>query len=316
MFVKIGTYNRVNSKGGFIMAIIAIDAGGTKARFALYDFDGRQLIGFERPSLHPLQVGYKAMADGLRAGVDELIQHNPSSIDMLSFGLAGYGQDQKVRKDIEKVIRKAFKEKFVIHNDVECALMASLQHTDGIMLVAGTGSIALRNLNHQTTRSGGWGHLIGDEGSAYWIGRQVLSLFSQMADHRLKQSALYDVVMDALVIEEPSHIIKAIYQHSQPKQAIASLSKACFLASEKKDKKAIKIFNDAAIELSKLVKCLSYKSLDTIPVRCVGGVFESKEYILGPLKKALGLRYNVELANEAPIYGAYLYAKYEWEKNL
>ncbi len=295
------------------MAIIAIDVGGTKSRFALYDLDSRLLHGFEGPSLHPLQVGYTEMAEGLRSGVDELIQKYNVKIDVISFGLAGYGQDQSVRSEIEKALNEQFSEKHLIHNDVECALMASLQQADGIMLVAGTGSIALRNLEHRTQRSGGWGYLIGDEGSAYWIGRSVLSHFSKMADGRLEKTDLYDVVMDALVLDEASDIISHLYKHPNPKLAIASLSKAAYLACEKGDTYANNIFEDAAYELAQLVKSLAYDSPSSIPVRCIGGVFEAGELILNPLKKHLGEQYDVELSDNPPIYGAYLFAKVELE---
>ena len=222
---------------------------------------------------------------------------------MISFGLAGYGQDVNVRTEIEKAIKEQFNEKHIIHNDVECALMASLQQTDGIMLVAGTGSIGLRSLSHQTERSGGWGYLIGDEGSAYWIGRSVLSHFSKMADGRLEKTELYDIVMDALVLDEASEIISHLYKHPNPKLAIASLSKAAFLACEKGDTYANNIFEDAAYELAQLVKALAYDSPSSIPVRCVGGVFEAGEIILNPLKKHLGEQYEVELSDNHPIYG-------------
>ncbi len=296
------------------MAIIAIDVGGTKSRFALYDLEGRLLIGFEGPSLHPLQVGYQEMSKGLRQGVDEIIDKHPSKLEMISFGLAGYGQDKTVRLEIEKAIKLLFKEKFIIHNDVECALMAALQQTDGIMLVAGTGSIGLRSHNHITERSGGWGYLIGDEGSAYWIGRSVLSHFSKMADGRLEKTELYDVVMDALVLDEPSEIISHLYKHPNPKLAIASLSKAAYLACEKGDTYANNIFEDAAYELAQLVKSLAYDNPSSIPVRCIGGVFEAGEIILDPLKKHLGDQYKVELSDNPPLYGAYLFAKLEGEK--
>lgn len=293
------------------MSIIAIDVGGTKSRFALYDLDGRVLVGFETPSLHPLQVGYQEMAEGLRKAVNEIIAKSNEKIELISFGLAGYGQDSTVRKEIEKAIKDNFSEKHIIHNDVECALMASLHQADGIMLVAGTGSIGLRSLNHQTQRSGGWGYLIGDEGSAYWIGRSVLSHFSKMADGRLDKTELYDVVMDALVLDEASDIISTLYKHPNHKQAIASLAKAANLACEKGDTYANNIFEDAAYELAQIVKSLAYESPSSIPVRCVGGVFEAGELVLNPLKKHLGELYEVELSDNPPIYGAYLYAKLE-----
>ena len=292
------------------MIIFAVDAGGTKARFAAYDQDGIVLHEFEHASCHPLQVGFKIMAQRLAQGIQQLMENVNQKPDVLSFGLAGYGQNASIRASIERVIHTTFKDyKTIIHNDVECALKASLQSADGIMVVAGTGSIALRSLNHTQVRSGGWGSQIGDEGSAFWMGRYVLSIFSQMADGRLPKTELYDLVMETLVLDEPTDIIVHLNDHPHPKEATASLARIAYLAYQKGDKQCIQIFEDAAFELAKLVRCLHYESPSTIPVKCTGGVFEAKEAILKPLKHLLGKEYTVELSQNPPIYGAYLFAK-------
>lgn len=292
------------------MTIFAIDAGGTKARFAAYDPQGVLLYGFESPSLHPLQIGYTAMAKGLHLGVKELSAHCEVNPVLISFGLAGYGQNPKIRRGIERALKKHLGSMaYIIHNDVECALMASLQKTDGIMLVAGTGSIALRSLNHEHARSGGWGYLVGDEGSAYWVGRKVLSLFSKMADGRLPQSPLYDLVMDGLILQNPSELIQHLSSHKNPKEATASLARIAHLACEKGDRNALKLFEEAAKELALLVSSLQYDSPVPILVKCTGGIFDSGAYILEPLRKVLGSQYLVELSENPPLYGAYLYAK-------
>lgn len=297
-------------KEGDLLNIIAIDAGGTRTRFALYDLEGKQLFGFEQPSLHPLQVGFKASAQGLRDGVDLCLEHLGSKDVLVSFGLAGYGQNPKIRHSIERALAKSFQGiRTLLHNDVECALMAALQGTDGIMLVAGTGSIALRSLHNVKTRSGGWGYLVGDEGSAIWIGRRLLSLFSKQADGRLPKTALYDCLMDSLVLSDPTDLIPILAKHKNPKEAIASLARVAYLASEKGDRSAQDIFREAAEELALLVKPLTYKSASPIPVRCTGGVFESGDILILPLRKALGEGFMIEPSAYPPIYGAYLYAK-------
>lgn len=292
------------------MTIFAIDAGGTKARFAAYDRQGVLLYGFERPSLHPLQVGTSKMAKGLGEGIETLMEMVGGRPSMVCFGLAGYGQNPKIRRSIEKALKEEMGNlPYVLHNDVECALMASLQKADGIMLVAGTGSIALRSLNHVKSRCGGWGYLVGDEGSGYWVGRKILGLFSKMADGRLAPSPLFDLVMDGLMLQEPSELIQHLSKHKNPKEATASLARLGYLACEKGDVQMMKVFEEAASELSLMVKNLRYDSPAAIPVKCTGGVFESGPYILNPLRKLLGPDYEVELSENPPLYGAYLFAK-------
>ena len=295
------------------MKIIAIDAGGTKARFALYDENGVMLKSVEHPSLHPLQVGYTKMAQALRFGVDSLCENE--KVDFISFGLAGYGMNPKIRKSIENAIKRKFpSEKYSIQSDVDCALMSALKGSDGVMIISGTGSIALSQYKGQRSRVGGWGYWIGDEGSAFWIGKQVLSVFSKMADGRLKKSALYDCVMDSLVLSDESELIKILSEHPRPKEAIASLARVCYIASTKGDKHAIHIFKQAAHELAELIETSIKRNPELKTVRLSGGVFESGDVILKPLKELLPSDLDIQPISYPPLYGAYLIGKMKVER--
>lgn len=295
------------------MKIIAIDAGGTKARFALYDENGVMLKSVEHPSLHPLQVGYTKMAQALRFGVDSLCENE--KVDFISFGLAGYGMNPKIRKSIENAIKRKFPtEKYSIQSDVDCALMSALKGSDGVMIISGTGSIALSQYKGQRSRVGGWGYWIGDEGSAFWIGKQVLSVFSKMADGRLKKSALYDCVMDSLVLSDESELIKILSEHPRPKEAIASLARVCYIASTKGDKHAIHIFKQAAHELAELIETSIKRNPELKTVRLSGGVFESGDVILKPLKEILPSDLDIQPISNPPLYGAYLIGKMKVEQ--
>lgn len=295
------------------MKIIAIDAGGTKARFALYDENGVMLKSVEHPSLHPLQVGYTKMAQALRFGVDSLCENE--KVYFISFGLAGYGMNPKIRKSIENAIKRKFPtEKYSIQSDVDCALMSALKGSDGVMIISGTGSIALSQYKGQRSRVGGWGYWIGDEGSAFWIGKQVLGVFSKMADGRLKKSALYDCVMDSLVLSDESELIKILSEHPRPKEAIASLARVCYIASTKGDKHAIHIFKQAAHELAELIETSIKRNPELKTVRLSGGVFESGDVILKPLKELLPSDLDIQLISNPPLYGAYLIGKMKVEQ--
>ena len=295
------------------MKIIAIDAGGTKARFALYDENGVMLKSVEHPSLHPLQVGYTKMAQALRFGVDSLCENE--KVDFISFGLAGYGMNPKIRKSIENAIKRKFPtEKYSIQSDVDCALMSALKGSDGVMIISGTGSIALSQYKGQRSRVGGWGYWIGDEGSAFWIGKQVLSVFSKMADGRLKKSALYDCVMDSLVLSDESELIKILSEHPRPKEAIASLARVCYIASTKGDKHAIHIFKQAAHELAELIETSIKRNPELKTVRLSGGVFESGDVLLKPLKELLPSDLDIQPISYPPLYGAYLIGKMKVER--
>ena len=79
-------------------------------------------------------------------------------------------------------------------NDMVCSWAGSLACADGISVIAGTGSMAYGEYAGRTARAGGWGELIGDEGSAYWIAREGMNLFSRMSDGRAPRGPLYELV--------------------------------------------------------------------------------------------------------------------------
>lgn len=221
----------------------------------------------------------------------------------------------KIRKSIENAIKRKFPtEKYSIQSDVDCALMSALKGSDGVMIISGTGSIALSQYKGQRSRVGGWGYWIGDEGSAFWIGKQVLSVFSKMADGRLKKSALYDCVMDSLVLSDESELIKILSEHPRPKEAIASLARVCYIASTKGDKHAIHIFKQAAHELAELIETSIKRNPELKTVRLSGGVFESGDVILKPLKELLPSDLDIQPISNPPLYGAYLIGKMKVEQ--
>ena len=97
------------------------------------------------------------------------------------------------------------------------------------MLIAGTGSIAYGEFDGRTARAGGWGELFSDEGSAYWIAREGLKLFSRMSDGRSARGALYDILRQSL------------------RAAIRSRSLCCYLREEPDPKKPISFPVDGSL---------------------------------------------------------------------
>ena len=159
------------------MNYICVDAGGTKTKFVLYSEEGKILDQETLPSCHFMRVGYDGMTEILEEGFKILKdRHAEKDQDfMLSMGLAGYGREDRIRENIEIAIRNAFKnEMYVLRNDIETAIEGAFLGGDGIMLIAGTGSIAYSKYKSMLKRSGGWGYLFGDEGSAYWLAKKCL----------------------------------------------------------------------------------------------------------------------------------------------
>ncbi|MGL5753177.1 MAG: N-acetylglucosamine kinase [Paraclostridium sp.] len=290
------------------MYYIGIDGGGTKTTFTMIDRNGCKIAQYTTGTTHYEQVGFDGVERVLSVGLNKLIEL--ASIDKYEIksaflGLPGYGEVKNVQVKIDDIVKKVFEGIEVsVGNDVEVGLSGSLAGKEGINIVSGTGSIALgKDSKGNFRRCGGWGDYIGDEGSAHWIGKKTLEVFSKEADNRLKKGLIYKNIKEKLNIADDFEIIDyALNDIKKDRTKIASLSTVCFESAKLNDENAVKIFEDASYELSLLVKMI-IKELDfnnEILVSYSGGVFKSGEIILNPLRKNLK-DYNIKFTE--PILG-------------
>lgn len=287
---------------------LGIDGGGTKTKMVSYDDDGN--IGQEivLPTVHILSQTPKKCIEILKAGVEQL---DPQSVSKIGIGLAGYGQDKKIRKEIEDICLKAFKNRpFVLKSDVQIAIEGALDGQDGIVVIAGTGSIALSLKEGMLQRCGGWGYQLGDEGSAYWIAKKMLNVFCQEVDGRLEKTILYDLIKRECHLVNDYDIITFMNNLNHDRTKIAALAYINGLAAKEKDPNALKIYKQAAEEIYKLINLLSKNFKSPISVSYIGGVFQhAGSFIIPHLQDQLGNRFNLIPPIHTPEYGAYILAK-------
>jgi N-acetylglucosamine kinase-like BadF-type ATPase len=142
-----------------------------------------------------------------------------------------------------------------VSNDADLVL-AGLDGEVGVALIAGTGSIALgRSIAGQRAQVGGWGHILGDEGSGYDIGRRGLQAAVRAADGRDAPTLLLDLVLRRWRLATPNDLVAEVYQHTsyeQEKAAVAHLAPLVLRAAEAGDATARRILSHAAGELSLL----------------------------------------------------------------
>lgn len=278
------------------MYYLGIDGGGTKTQFTIINENIEVIESIKKGTSHFKQIGLNGVEKVLRDGLDEILCKSNiklDQIDGIGIGIAGYGNIKKDREAIEKVIEKVFKSyKYILKNDVEIALNGALNGEDGIVIVSGTGSIALSKINNEYKRCGGFGYTIGDEGSAYWIGRKVVEIFSKEVDGRLEKTYIYEIIKNKLNLSNDYNFIKYINEDIKADRLeIAKFSEVCFEAAKLGDENAINIFNLAAKELSELINLLikDFK-YNNVKASYIGGVFKSEKFILDPLIKLLDKR--------------------------
>ena len=145
---------------------IGIDGGGTQTSFSCYNKEGKNLSTIVLATTHVAQVSDEQAQTVLKTGVTSLIKElaiNTETDEVkIGAGLAGYGINPTFRKKIEENCRIAFEGfAYVVSNDAEVALLGALDGNDGILVVAGTGSIGYAKYKDEIFRVGGWGYVLG-----------------------------------------------------------------------------------------------------------------------------------------------------------
>lgn len=292
--------------------IIGVDGGGTKTKFVLYDVMGIPLKTFQSGSCHLMQVSQNQARLTLYQGVQNLIKDldiSPQDL-FISLGLAGYG-NQVMKRELELVTASALSPySYHLVSDAEIALYGALDGQDGIIVIAGTGSIAYAKVGQEILRAGGWGYFLGDEGSSYWIGQHLLELFSQQLDGRLEKTILHDYLWDKFQLNEPLDLIKYSNDHFVGHRSqVAQLAKDAAKLAKEGDPHMQDLFEKAGLELGRLVQALASHFPQGCPVSTVGGLWESKDILRQAFQTSLASKFQLQAPLQAPEYGAYLIAK-------
>lgn len=299
--------------------LIGIDGGGTKTDCAIADLSGKiiyQTVG--RPS-NFLIIGVKETVANLFASIEECLfelKGDFSDVKQIVVGVAGAG-----RKDDAELLEMSFKDyadNEGIHfkgvkvvSDAQVALEGAFPDSAGCILIAGTGSILFgKDKEGNIHRVGGFGRLIGDEGSGYCIGRKALNAVSKEIDGRGKKTTITELVNDKIDFGVSDTLVNKVYKD---KLDIASIAKIVIEAAEKGDKTANKILSDEADELVLHLKSI----LNKIPAKKLnvsfsGSLIDNKNFYSDLLTKRIKENLpQIKITKPAfsPVSGAILIAK-------
>lgn len=299
---------------------IGVDGGGTKTAFILLGPEARVLAQTEGGTTYHPQVGLEAVREVLRAGLAELLRQAQlpvSAVRHAFFGLPAFGEDPAVDPQLALTPRVTLAAgQYSCGNDMICGWAGALGCADGISVTAGTGSIAYGEFGGRAARAGGWGEVFGDEGSAYWIGREGLAAFSRMSDGRSSPGPLQDLVRRHFGIARDLDLAGRINSPGAAERStIAQLARVIASAAHAGDTAARAIFERAALELAALVHAtrglLQVPEQHHLPVSYSGGIFDTGALVLEPFRAELlrrQLPYRLQRPAFPPVVGAALYA--------
>jgi N-acetylglucosamine kinase-like BadF-type ATPase len=303
-----------------VKTYLGVDGGGSKTRFLLIDDAGRILAAHAEGSAYYLEIGLPALKAMLQRGIGAVLERGSvraSDLTFAFFGLPAYGEDRELLPELDGAPAVSLPaDRYRCGNDMICGWAGALAGEDGINIVAGTGSIAYGEYAGKGARAGGWGELFSDEGSAYWVAREGLRLFSRMSDGRTPRGSLYALVRRHFELESDLDLCAALYgKEAAQRSQLAQLSKVVAEAAASGDREARALFMQAASELADIVDAVRL-TLDVppelaLPVSHSGGLFELRDLLLGPFETALARRprpYRLVSARLSPEAGAALYA--------
>ena len=300
---------------------LGVDGGGTKTALVLIDRDGTIRATHQAPGSYYLTIGLDALGALLADAVNAILAKaglRADDLDYAFFGLPAYGEDTTLVGALNRLPEKCLPaDAYLCGNDMVCGWAGSLLCHDGINIVAGTGSICYGERNTAVARSGGWGELFSDEGSAYWIACRGLNLFARMSDGRTTRGPLYEIVRQRLKITEDLDLCGHVYSRLAGDRArIAQLSKWITQAAREGDDQAMAIIGNAALELALMVDAarrqLGFTAAEPVAVSYSGGVFDNVgAMLLEPFTASLQAYhrgYQVCEPALPPAIGAALYA--------
>jgi len=307
--------------------VLGLDGGGTKTVCLLMDDTGKMLGRGEAGASNYQSVGKKAAFLSIQSAIAQAIASTGEiKVEAICLGLAGVARpadiqvansfvEQLKSSDSLPVTWALQPSNIVICNDALIALVGGVGHDVGIVAIAGTGSIIFGR-NHQgcTKRVGGWGYILGDEGSAYHIAVSGMRAALRAYDGRSEPTTLQERIIEHLGLSSLENLIEVIYEQGWGVKEIAALAPIVDGAAASGDAVALTIIENAVKELVQATQAVIdeiFSPTEVVEVVTTGSVWQSLSLIRDKFQASIVTRSpgaKVIFPRYEPAYGAALLA--------
>jgi glucosamine kinase len=273
--------------------VVGVDGGGSKTRVIVADETGTEVIRIDgaasavRPGRadHSGEVIASTVRDALSAA--GLSHVRPG---VICVGVAGAGREAERQALWRALVERGIADDIVVHADATVALDDAFGDGPGIVLIAGTGSVAFgRGPTGTLARCGGWGPVFGDEGGGAWMARRALSAATAAVDGREPETGLTGAIVTAAQVDRVEDLI-AWAAEAGP-AGLASLAVAVLQCAESGDLRANAVVSFAAEELALHVRALARTLFGderaTSPVALAGGLLSRRSPLRSRLEHRL-----------------------------
>ena len=293
------------------MHVLGIDAGGTKTVCLLADAQGAIVAEGRGVGANLHTAGELAVEKVLHEAMEDAIGERAITPAAICLGIAGVDRDDEARTVRAIMRRIGYKSRVLVVNDALIGLVAGARDEPGIAINAGTGAIVYgRNAAFEAARAGGWGHMIGDEGSGYWIGREALAAVMRASDGRGPDTRLTIEILAHFNVGDESRLPRIVYDRELPRVSVAALGPIVQRVAEQGDAVAVRILERAADELVLAAHSVATQLEmrgDAFSFYLAGGVFRVVPWLAEELPRRLlevAPRAQAQLLTEEPATGA------------
>lgn len=264
--------------------VLGMDCGGTRIQASAYNLLGEEILSYEGGPSNLIADYDQAIRELQKAVlyIDHVLDKNKCQLAVLGIsGLDVSGAEIKLRAYFQSL-----KIPISLMNDAKFSYWNRLQGKEGILVLSGTGSVIYGRFNKEWYRVGGWGDRLGDEGSAYWIGKQCVKSVLDGFDTGVINHTLTKHLYQFWEVNTPCDLVQKFYQSS--KQQIASISKSLLTLAEQNHFEVLSIFNKAGYLLAQQAFYMSQKiPQDHYYIAINGSVIEHNQWVKHAFQKHL-----------------------------
>ena len=273
------------------MHVLGIDVGGTKTVCLLGDEEGRVLSTARGPGANLQTVGELQLEKVLHTVMAEALTEQSVAPAAICLGIAGVDRPEDATFVRGVMSRIGYKARILVVNDALIALQAGIGAEAGIVIVAGTGSIAYGcDRDGTAARAGGWGYVLGDEGSGYWIGRLALRAIAREADGRGQPTSLTPRVLAHFGVERPEELLQTVYHQDFNPALVTALATHVQQARDEGDAVAAAILDRGANELVAAAASVTNRlelSGEAFSFVLAGGIFKAVPWLRDEVTRRL-----------------------------
>lgn len=293
--------------------VIGIDGGGTRCRARLANSHGETLGNGEAGTANPNVAGFESAQREILLAIQRAFEDakiEKQFVTAICLGIGGVDRVEE-RARLQTWAEQNIAQHVIVVNDGEIVLAAGSPENWGVALIAGTGAIAWgKSRAGKVARAGGWGYLIGDEGSGFDLTRNALRAITQAADGRGKPTRLLDVILKHWHLQSPQELIPRVYRSGLKPADIAALAPLVVQVAREEDEVAQRLLEQTADALATMIIAVARAldlGADASPLALTGGLLLETELLrarLIEIAKRRGYHFApVELVRE-PVAGA------------